>query len=158
MKRAILISILFLGIGQLFGQNLQDTIEIYNFSGTEYYLNDKKLHARDLQEITLTDVTALNEILAARRNNNTATILAISGGFLLGSHLFLRITQRGSIVAAGVIGTGLIVSSFPFFALYNKHAGRGVKIYNDGIKQKNLKNNEVSLGFTSSGIGIQMAF
>lgn len=147
-----------MGISQVFGQSLQDTIEIVNFSGTEYFLGGKKIHPRTMQKITLSNEAAWHEIILARRNNSTATILAISGGFLLGSHLILTISKRGSFYAAGIVGTGLILGSMPFYALYRKHVSRGVDIYNEGIKQKNLKNKEVSLGLTSSGIGIQMSF
>lgn len=158
MKGILIIAIFLFGICQVFGQNLSDTIQIYNFSGTEYYFNGNKLHPRDLQQITLSNEAAWNEIIIARSRNSTATILGISGGFLLGSHLILKITGQGSIFVAGAVGTGLIVASLPFFASYRKHARKAVKIYNDGIKQKNMNKTDLSVGIGTSGIGIQMSF
>ncbi|MHC1774004.1 MAG: hypothetical protein AB9834_01200 [Lentimicrobium sp.] len=158
MKEALIIILFLIGICPLFGQNLPDTIQIENFSGTSYYLDGKKLSPMDLHELCLTNEAALEEIITARSSNSTATILSISGGLLLGSYLIVRFVGQQSIYAAGFAGTGLILISLPFFASYRRHASRAVKIYNDDIKQKNLNKADVSLGFTTSGIGIQMTF
>lgn len=158
MKKTLILALLLIGIYPVFGQSLSDTIQIENFSGTSYYLNGRKLSPMDIHELCLTNEAALEEIVTARRSNSTATLLSISGGLLLGSYLVVRFVGHQDLYTAGIGGSGLILISLPFFASYRRHASRAVKIYNDDIKQNNLNKTDVSFGFTTSGIGIQMKF
>jgi hypothetical protein len=156
----IIILILLFAISNLTStaQTQADTIEVVKGFSTFYTRNNQLLTTRDLIEITKPNAAAYKEMRIAKSHKNFASLLELTGGFMVGLPL-------GSALAGGepnwplaAIGAGIIIVSIPFSVAYNKRATKAVKIYNEGLKSTGQNNLDFNLGFTQNGLGLQLKF
>ena len=133
MRMVIILCLFFITNLSAIAQYQQDTIRVVKGFSTFYTRNNQLLTARDLLEITKPNTAAYKEMRIGKSNKNFATILVLTGGFMIGLPLGAALAGGDPNWPLAAIGSGLFVLSLPFSASYNKHATKAVRLYNADI-------------------------
>ena len=158
MKKLFYTWILLMSFVHLFGQEKADTIEVRTTKGTVFLQNGQILSPRKLLEITQSNQEAYKEMKKAKGNYDAGMAFGYIGGFLVGLPLGTAIGGGDPNWALAGIGAGLLVISIPFSKSYKKHAINAAGIYNDGLRNTGGEALEMSLNFSSDGIGLRWTF
>ena len=155
----VLITILFLPVVSVSGQNKSDTIEVEKSGGGMIFKqNGINLPFSKLLLITKPIPEAYHEMKIARINYDITFLFAFSGGYLIGYNLTSGIGLGRFNWAQAGVGVGLIAIGVPFSHAYYLHVRKAVRLYNNAISQNGLSKIDFKIGFTCNGIGIKMSF
>jgi hypothetical protein len=158
MKRVFVFCILILSLTHVFSQTQTDSVKFENSVGTVFMQNNAYLSPRQMLYVTQMNEEANYEMQIAQNCRVSGRVLMIGGvvavGWTLGSVILGG--EPGWLLAG--IGAGCIITSVGLHSVYVLHARRSVTIFNEGLKQKGLRNPVVNLGLSGSGIGICLRF
>ena len=150
--------VLCLGISELFGQSLSDTIEIRRSSGIVFRQNGQDISRKQFLKLIEKDDAAKSEMQIAKQNSDVGNLFSFAGGFCIGYPVGKYIAGgKPNWLSAG-IGAGLIVISIPFSTAYFKHVKNAVGYYNDGLKRLSSSKIDYKLGLNANGMGITVRF
>ena len=95
----------------------------------------------------------------ARRNRMWGGILGGASGLLIGSQLDLNNSGKKDNREVLFAGVALFAGSIPLEIIYAKRSERAMHLYNSGLPESSTGfKSEFHLGFTGSGIGLQLRF
>ncbi len=150
--------LLCLGISELFGQSIPDTLEIRRASGIVFRQNGKDISRKQFLKLIEQDEAAKSEIQVARQNSDAANVFSFAGGFCVGYTVGKFIAGGKPDFLMAEIGAGLIVVSIPFSIAYYRHAKNAVEYYNEGLKRSLSSKPDFNLGLNTNGMGITVRF
>jgi hypothetical protein len=123
-----------------------------------YYQNGNKLQKEDLIRILKSNNQAYTTYSNAHETNIFANILACAGGLLVGWPVGGYIANGKANWNLALIGGGIILVATPLSYYSISRMNHAVDIYNNGIKSSSIMNQELRIGLTSNGVGIQLNF
>jgi hypothetical protein len=140
------------------GQDLSDTVEVQRSFSPVFRQNGQRLKVRDLLEITRSNPSAFQEMRIAKSNYDASMVFGYVGGFLVGWPLGTALGGGKPNWALAAAGGGLILVSLPFSSGFAKHAMKAMAIYNDDLKKSARNPVKMNVGFSATGIKLQMKF
>lgn len=125
-----------------------------------YYQGDLRLTENKLNKIVKTDPVAKKTMQSAQTSEVFGTILAASGGVLIGAPIGAYL--GGAKMNWGVAGAGvaLAIGSVPLNNNAKKLKRKAIRQYNDGLSNRTtfLQRSEFNLGPTQNGVGLTWSF
>ena len=159
-KLAFIITILTLGLSNVFAQSENDSITMKKvFGGYQFYQGDKLLKVNQLVNVMKPNEQAYKQIKSAQSTYTMAMIFSYAGGFMIGYPLGTALGGGEPNWAMAGIGAGLIVVAIPISQSFNKKAKQAVETYNGGIQTSSFwDKSELKLSMTGNGIGLTLNF
>ncbi len=159
-KIAFILAFLAISMSFTFGQTASDTISLVKGpGGMRFY--------KDWHEITMNQLImkikpndkAYQLLNSARSSYTWGSILAYSGGFLIGYPIGAAISGKKPVWAMAGIGAGLVLLSIPIYRNYIKKTEQAIDTYNRGLQTTSFwDKNELNFSFTENGIGVTLNF
>lgn len=129
------------------------------FGGYEFEQNGKFLTPMAMLKIMESDPEAYPIMLKAKANSGFASILAFSGGFLVGYPVAMAIGGGEPNWSLAGAGAGLIVIAIPLSMIARRNAILAVDIYNSKLSSSQFDQGiKMMLGLHDYGIGLAMKF
>jgi hypothetical protein len=148
-------------------QNNKNEIEIQHaFGGTKYSIDGKQITPKNMMQIMHYDEFAYAQIKSGRAYNTAATILAATGGVLIGLNVGFAIAENGNndnnevkwgmAIAGGV----LVLITIPISITGTKRINNAVEIHNANLASQSFHKTkpEFRIGFTGTGLGMILKF
>ena len=124
-----------------------------------FHQGDKKLSFEQMVDVVKSNDKAYKEIRKAKSNTTLTNVLGFAGGFMIGYPLGALIRGGEPNWALAGVGAGLVVVSIPIASSVKKHVQTAVDIYNSDIKATSYHwHNELHLGLTQNGVGLNLRF
>lgn len=160
MKRALLALVLVLSCVTLYSQEKTDTIAVEKVGGGYKFLyKDVTLNLTQLSDAVKSNPLANSEMSKAKTANVFGSILAYTGGYMIGYPVGTMLGGGQMNWAMFGIGTGLAILTIPISNAINKHLNAAVSAFNanpNGLSMSTKK--ELKLDMADSGIGLKMTF
>lgn len=143
-------------------QNSTDTITTRTLrnGNYRYYQGDLRLTETRLNKTIKTAPLSRKTMRAAQTNEVFGTVLAASGGALIGAPIGAYLS--GAKMNWGIAGAGvaLAVASFPLYNNAKKLKRKAINQYNDGLANRTsfLQRSEFNIGATHNGVGLTWSF
>ena len=159
-KITVIMTLLFLSLTLMFGQNTNDTITMTKvFGGYQFYEGTKRLNVNQLVNTMKPNEQAYNQMKSAQSTYILTQIIGGAGGFLVGWPIGTAIAGGEPNWTMAGIGAGLIVVSIPISQKFNKQAKQAVNTYNDGLLTSSFwDKRELNLSMTGNGVGLTLRF
>ena len=142
-------------------QAQENKIESKKVMGTYQYsqMNGVRLSNSQLAKKMQNNPEAADLMAKARTNNTIGSIFSFIGGGLIGWQIGAAVGGGEPNWAVAGVGAGIIAVAIPFNTAFNKNSQRAVELYNAGLNAGSYNQQpELKLGFTGSGLGLQLNF
>ena len=133
------------------------------FTEYKYSLNGEKISEKIFFKQMAPNAEAYDLMKDARKNKAWAAVIGGAGSALFGAWVGAQFSlkenefSKNKVVPA--IGATLICASIPLRINYLKRSERAMNLYNEGLAEAKAPNKtEIRLGFTGSGLGLQLNF
>ena len=139
-------------------QSASDSIVMKQRLGKVFLQHNKVLPASELHAILSTSSDGTKEVEQAKANLAPLYIFSFAGGFLIGWPIGTAIGRGKPNWALAAGGVGLVLCAIPFQAGYNKHILKAITIYNKNLKKIGMQKPILEVGWSRTGIGVEVRF
>ena len=157
MKRTFitLIGLLFLNIS--FGQEIKMGMDLF---GYKFEQNNRRLSWKELISETELNIEANLLIKKAKSQNTISSILAITGGGLIGVPIGQSTTNRKPNWILAYIGGGIVIIGIPISIKATKNVKEGIDLYNSSLNSTPFYEfkPEFEIIANENGVGLSMNF
>lgn len=158
MRKSILILSLALAATSFCNAQKIETQKV--FGGYQYTQNGNQMTMRDLARTVESNQQAFDLMKKAQSTSALASVIAYTGGALIGWPIGTAIGGGDPNWALAGIGAGLVVIGLPISSGANKNAKQAVELYNSSLDTTSF--HEVKPEFkiiaNGTGIGLSMNF
>jgi hypothetical protein len=159
MKKQVLLGILIMVISFAYCQNQTDTITVVKKTlGAAYQLDGKYLSIRQISNVVKPNHEAFKLMKQVKTANFFSSLLAYSGGFMIGWPIGTAIAGGEPEWQLAGIGVGLLGAGIAISSTSNKKITKAVTLYNNDLKGISLRREEVKIEFADNGLGIKIVF
>ena len=127
--------------------------------GTKYmFYKGQPVTGNKIIELLKTNNQAFNKFKSGCFPGSIAYILRCTGAGLIGWPLGTAIAGGDPDWTLAAIGGGMIAFSIPVFSISAKNLREAILIYNKGVNKTSLRDKELKIGITNTGLSICLKF
>ena len=159
MKKTLITLVIACFCLSLGAQTRSDSILVVKKAmGTAFQKDGMYLTPRQLTDLSRNYPDALSEMKKAKANLGAMSVFSYAGGFMIGWPIGTALAGGKANWTLAGVGAAFVVLSIPFANGYTNHAKNAVRIINSHRGISMLPQPQYRLGFTGSGIGLQLRF